>query len=117
MTMLYLTWDPSQKKLFYSSAGHEYILLYHSTGQIESILSGGFMLGMVPQIEQFLENRQLTPNPSDKLILYTDGVTEARNISEELFSLKRLTDIIAKHGNKPAQDLLSIISVIYRIVF
>ena len=121
MTMLYLTWDPTQKKLFYSSAGHEHILVYRNklvnegvvpegtSPNVEAILSGGFMLGMVPEIEQFLEDRELALSPGDKVILYTDGVTEARNISEELFSLKRLTDIISKHGSKSAQDLLTII--------
>ncbi|MDD5654514.1 MAG: PP2C family protein-serine/threonine phosphatase, partial [Candidatus Omnitrophica bacterium] len=125
MTMLYLTWDPSQKKLFYSSAGHEHILIYRSNlesprvapegtsplGQpnVEAIISGGFMLGMVPEIDEYLEDRSLSLNPQDKVILYTDGVTEARNTDEDLFGLKRLTDIISKHGHKPAQDLLSII--------
>ncbi|MFA5116358.1 MAG: PP2C family protein-serine/threonine phosphatase, partial [Candidatus Omnitrophota bacterium] len=109
MTMLYLTWDPSQKKLFYSSAGHEHILIYRKDGNVEAIISGGFMLGMVPEIDEYLEDRSLSLNPGDKVILYTDGVTEARNTDEDLFGLKRLTDIISQHGHKPAQDLLSII--------
>ncbi|MDD4908194.1 MAG: SpoIIE family protein phosphatase, partial [Candidatus Omnitrophica bacterium] len=125
MTMLYLTWDPNQKKLFYSSAGHEHILIYrvpgsatggtasagipNAHGSVEAIISGGFMLGMIPDIDQYLEDRFLTLNPQDKVILYTDGVTEARNIDEDLFGLKRLTDLISQHGHKPAQDLLSII--------
>ncbi|MFA5116191.1 MAG: SpoIIE family protein phosphatase, partial [Candidatus Omnitrophota bacterium] len=119
-----------QKKLFYSSAGHEHILIYRSNLEsprvapegasplgrspeyqpnVEAIISGGFMLGMVPEIDEYLEDRSLSLNPQDKVILYTDGVTEARNIDEDLFGLKRLTDIISKHGHKPAQDLLSII--------
>jgi serine phosphatase RsbU (regulator of sigma subunit) len=109
MTMLYFRWDVNKRILTYSSAGHEHILLYRSSGGVESILSGGFMLGMIPDIDTLLEDRQLSLNIGDKVILYTDGVTEARNPSEELFSLKRLTGIIAKHGNEPAQDLLSII--------
>ncbi|MFA5116937.1 MAG: PP2C family protein-serine/threonine phosphatase, partial [Candidatus Omnitrophota bacterium] len=130
MTMLYLTWDPSQKKLFYSSAGHEHILIYRSNLEssrvapegtsplgrspeyqpnVEAIISGGFMLGMVPEIDEYLEDRSLSLSPGDKVILYTDGVTEARNTDEDLFGLKRLTDLISQHGHKPAQDLLSII--------
>ena len=76
---------------------------------VEAILSGGFMLGMVPEIEQFLEDRQLSLQPGDKVILYTDGVTEARNPNEDLFSLPRLTDIIEKHGHRPANELLDTI--------
>ncbi|MFA5116398.1 MAG: GAF domain-containing SpoIIE family protein phosphatase, partial [Candidatus Omnitrophota bacterium] len=121
MTMLYLTWSARERRLSYSSAGHEHILIYRNnlgiervvpqgtSPNVEAILSGGFMLGMVPEIDQFLEDRQLTLNPGDKAILYTDGVTEARDINEELFGLKRLTDIISKEGHKQTRDLLDAI--------
>ena len=117
MTMLYLKWETLSKKLIYSSAGHEHILIYRKAGSIvdgqlsmvESIISGGFMLGMVPDIDEYLEDRELSLNPGDKVILYTDGVTEARNPQEELFSLERLIDIIAKHGQEPVEQLLSTI--------
>ena len=65
------------------------------------------MLGMVPDIAAFLEDKTITLQPGDKIILYTDGVTEARNPNEDLFSLERLIDIIGKHGSKPAEQLLS----------
>jgi serine phosphatase RsbU (regulator of sigma subunit) len=110
MTMLYLTWDAKNKKLSYSSAGHEHILVHRAnTNQVETILSGGFMLGMVYEIDTFLEDRELSLEPGDKAILYTDGVTEARNPAEELFGLKRLTDIISQHGSQAAPDLLQVI--------
>jgi serine phosphatase RsbU (regulator of sigma subunit) len=121
MTMLYLTWSARERRLSYSSAGHEHILIYRNnlgservapqgtSPNVEAILSGGFMLGMVPEIDQFLEDRQLNLNPGDKAILYTDGVTEARDINEELFGLKRLTDIISKEGHKQTRDLLDAI--------
>jgi sigma-B regulation protein RsbU (phosphoserine phosphatase) len=116
MTMLYLTWQPNERILKYSSAGHEHILVYRAQGvapggtsplgQVESILSGGFMLGMVPDINEFLEDRTLNLKPQDKVILYTDGVTEARNPEEELFSLPKLIKLIEQHGSKPAEELL-----------
>jgi serine phosphatase RsbU (regulator of sigma subunit) len=106
MTMLYFRYDTNTKTLTYSSAGHEHILIYRKEGKVESILSGGFMLGMVPDIASFLEDHQISLNVGDKIILYTDGVTEARNPQEDLFSLERLIDIIGKQGQKSAQDLL-----------
>ena len=107
MTMLYFQFKEKQKVLSYSSAGHEHILIYHSdTGQVESIMSGGFMLGMMPDIGSFLEDHQVPFNQKDKIVLYTDGVTEARNTAEELFGLPRLIEVVSKHGNEPAQELL-----------
>ena len=78
-----------------------------AAGAVEVIISGGFMLGIMPDIAQFLEDKQITLNAGDKIILYTDGVTEARNPKEELFGLSRLIDLVSKYGSKPATELLS----------
>ncbi|MFA5116663.1 MAG: GAF domain-containing SpoIIE family protein phosphatase, partial [Candidatus Omnitrophota bacterium] len=108
MTMLYFRYDTNTKTLTYSSAGHEHILIYRANlNKVESIISGGFMLGMVPDISNFLEEHQITLNPKDKILLYTDGVTEARNPKEEQFSFERLVDIYQKYASKPAEQLLS----------
>ncbi|MFA5116516.1 MAG: SpoIIE family protein phosphatase, partial [Candidatus Omnitrophota bacterium] len=107
MTMLYFRYDTQTKTLTYSSAGHEHILIYRNNGKVESIISGGFMLGMVPDISAFLEDKQISLNPGDKIILYTDGVTEARNPQEDLFGLEKLIELIQKYGSKPAEQLLN----------
>ena len=107
MTMLYFRWDAATSKLSYSSAGHEHILIYRGNGKVESIQSGGFMLGMIPDIANFLEDRSITLNPKDKVVLYTDGVTEARNPQEDLFGLPRLTELVSQHGAEPAIELLA----------
>jgi len=122
MTMLYFRWQPETKTLTYSSAGHEHILIYRTEpkgdvfptegkrpllGRVESIQSGGFMLGMIPDISQFLEDRTITLQKGDKVVLYTDGVTEARNTQEDLFGLPRLIEAVSKHSSKPAETLLN----------
>jgi serine phosphatase RsbU (regulator of sigma subunit) len=121
MTMLYFRWDALTRTLSYCSAGHEHILIYRANqgpataggtaahGQVESIVSGGFMLGMLPEISDFLEDRSIVLNPADKVVLYTDGATEARNPTEDLFGLPRLIDTVCKYGSKPANELLGFI--------
>ncbi|MDD5655621.1 MAG: PP2C family protein-serine/threonine phosphatase, partial [Candidatus Omnitrophica bacterium] len=118
MTMLYFRYDSINRTFTYSSAGHEHILIYRNklaservvpqgtSPNVETIMSGGFMLGMIPDIAQFLEDKQITLNTGDKIVVYTDGVTEARNTSEDFFGLPRLVDAINKHGSKPANELL-----------
>lgn len=125
MTMLYMEWDSQEKKLRYSSAGHEHIIIYRSNGIlaensdiqssasgiqqsfVEAIPSGGFILGMLPEIGQYLEDKELRLLKGDKIVLYTDGVTEAHNVSEELFTLTRLTESVKKHGHKSSGELLT----------
>jgi len=110
MTMLYLSWNAQTRTLSYSSAGHEHILVYRAdTKKVESILSGGFMLGMMPDIEHFLEDNNLDFNPRDKIILYTDGVTEAHDAENNFFGLEKLISIIEKSGQSASDELLNII--------
>ena len=108
MTMLYFRWNDLKKTLSYSSAGHEHILFFHAAeNKVEAIQSGGFMLGMVADISQFLEDKSITMHPNDKIVLYTDGVTEARNPQEEMFGLERLIDIVTKNTGKAATELMN----------
>lgn len=98
MTMLYMDWSDHDKKITYSSAGHEHILLFRNHGEIEVILSGGFLMGVRPDIEHLLEDKSILMNPGDKMILYTDGVTEAMNAEMEMYGLDRLSKSVMAHG-------------------
>ncbi|MFA5116831.1 MAG: SpoIIE family protein phosphatase [Candidatus Omnitrophota bacterium] len=110
MTMLYFLWRPEDKTMVYSSAGHEHILVYHSqSGQLETILSGGFMLGMLSDIDGFLEEKQIKFEQNDKILLYTDGVTEAQNQSGERFGLERVQSIFKSNIQKSPQELMQVI--------
>lgn len=110
VTLLYLKWSFLERKLVYSSAGHEHIIVYRNqVRQVEAIKSGGFVLGILPDIGQFLQDKEITINSKDKIILYTDGVTEARNTKEDLFGLQRFIQVIQEHGHNPAENLILII--------
>ena len=107
MTMLFVQWDAQVRKLRYSSAGHEHLLIYrNNNGIVEFIKSGGFMLGILPDIANFLEEHELSLNAGDKIVLYTDGITEAHNIQEEMYGLERLMGAVKKHGYKSAAELI-----------
>jgi len=110
MTLLYLMWNAQSKTLTYSSAGHEHILIYRAGGQqVESIMSGGFMLGMIPDIDRFLDEIQIKMEPHDKILLYTDGVTEAENNAGDRFGLEKLKELFLRYGPKPALELMQAI--------
>ena len=48
----------------------------------------------------------LTINPGDKLILYTDGVTEAESETKELFGEKRLLELIENNNQKDVREII-----------
>jgi sigma-B regulation protein RsbU (phosphoserine phosphatase) len=64
----------------------------------------GTVLGVLESIE--LEEREVTIEPGDILILYTDGVTEPINAQEDEFGEQRLIRTIASHHDKPCDELV-----------
>lgn len=93
MTMVFLCWNHEKKKLSYVGAGHEYILVYRAkTGECEAIMSGGVAIGMVPDNSKVISEKGIKLNDGDFVLLYTDGITEARNGDDELYGIERLKD-------------------------
>jgi sigma-B regulation protein RsbU (phosphoserine phosphatase) len=84
--------DPASGTLTYVNAGHNPPALLRSTGAVEWLESGGLPLGI--QAEAEYRPGTLTLDPGDRLMVYTDGVVEARNAREEEFGLARLTDCL-----------------------
>lgn len=112
MTLILLRWEHETQKLFYTGCGHEHILVYRSAmGSCDVIKTGGIALGMTPDISRIAQEKELALAPGDAAILFTDGVTEARNKTGEMFGVERLAKIITEHGNKAsAEPIFSAVS-------
>lgn len=94
----------------YSNAGHNKPLLYKSeTGFNWIQAKPGFVLGGMDGIKYKLEKIQI--NPMDMIYLYTDGVTEALDVDNNLFSDERLISTLNKSDVKD----LDIKSIILRV--
>lgn len=97
LTMVMLSWDNQTQKLTYVGAGHEHILVYRpDTGLCEAILSGGVALGMVPDNSKLIKEQEIVLNEGDFVILYSDGIVEARNVAGELYGLERLKQAVVE---------------------
>jgi len=75
----------------------------HSSGTI-LLKAKGIALGVILDIE--LEEKEISLDSGDVVVLYTDGVTEAINESEEQFGPDRLTAIIERTRNLPASEIV-----------
>jgi len=100
ISLLFLKYLSGSNKLVYSSAGHEHIIIKRSSGgDTEIIKSGGLILGMLEDISPHLEENTLELNPKDKILLYTDGATEARNKKGNAYGLDSLSASFKKHSH------------------
>lgn len=108
VTLFLARYDHIARTLHYCNAGHNQPLLYRQladgTQQAHWLQPTGAAIGLV---EHFVYGDQtITLRPGDTLLLYTDGVTEARNLRGEEFRPQGLIDFMQQHAPLPATDLL-----------
>ncbi|HEX3395615.1 MAG TPA: SpoIIE family protein phosphatase [Steroidobacteraceae bacterium] len=105
VTVFYCIFDPATGTLEYANAGHNPPIMRRGNGSIEALNgSWGRMLG-VREGAKF-PNHAVQLEPGDRLILYTDGVTEAFDVSYEAYGEQRLIAEIQAHGDGPADSLI-----------
>jgi sigma-B regulation protein RsbU (phosphoserine phosphatase) len=83
--------DADGRTLTYENAGHSPGLLLRSNGTTESLRGGGTVLGALP--DWIYQNYVKKLQPGDKLLLSTDGITEAENAQLEEFGEERLLEV------------------------
>lgn len=110
MSMIYLDWDCQAQQLHYCGAGHEKIIVYSKKEKACRVIpTGGIVLGVMPNVDNLLTEQELAVTPGDKVILYTDGVLDAKNNSNESFTFERLEGIVKENGDLSIQDLITFI--------
>ncbi len=111
LTAIYATIRPhlAATSVRISSAGHPLALIRRADGRVQPAGQPGTLLGLIPDPE--LHDTRHLLRTGDSMILFTDGVTEARShIDRELYGDTRLTDLIARLGNlSPARTAAAII--------
>jgi sigma-B regulation protein RsbU (phosphoserine phosphatase) len=88
VTFFYCFIDTVARTLRYSNAGHCFPLLHRSRGDAEGLGEGGIVLGIIPDSKYWDVTMQF--DPGNKILLFTDGITEATNTLGEEFGEARL---------------------------
>ena len=87
--------DKRNGELKYANAGHNPPIIGSNHNYRYLKCNAGFILGGLP--DAFVVDEQTTLKPGESITLYTDGVTEARNINGEFFSEERLIQLFNKY--------------------
>jgi serine phosphatase RsbU (regulator of sigma subunit)/anti-sigma regulatory factor (Ser/Thr protein kinase) len=92
--------DTTEGRLVTASAGHCPVLLASGDGcEVKSLSPEGLPLGILPDTTFGAQVEELTPQ--SRVLLYTDGLTEARNPAGELFGQERLLDWFRASSSRP----------------
>ncbi|MFO7539017.1 MAG: PP2C family protein-serine/threonine phosphatase [Chloroflexota bacterium] len=101
VTLFYAVLDLAGGEMVYANAGHNpALLLSDGDGSISWLPNSGPPLGVMEELTW--QERRLHLSAGDRLLLYTDGVTEAQNEADELFTEARLTEVVRANGEETA---------------
>ena len=89
----------------YSAAGHPPLLYWRSAqGSLEQIQSNGLLLGVTPRADYPVCTLPL--RSGDRLLTYTDGMTEPESLAGEAFGERQLERVLRDHRSLPASGVL-----------
>jgi serine phosphatase RsbU (regulator of sigma subunit) len=102
VTLFYCTVEASGV-MRWVNAGHPPPILVRAGGKLDALAAGGVPLGMLDDSTYPIEEGML--QPGDRLVLYSDGLTEAHNSAQEFFGLKRLCERVSASAAASCQEL------------
>jgi len=103
-TMIYGLIDPASSTLTLAQAGHPGPILIGNHGELRTLGTGGMPVGLWKDID--FDCFELPISPGDRLLLYSDGVTECLNPGGEAFGENRLLDYLSARTMEPMDELL-----------
>ena len=104
ITFFFCELDTSTGELVYVNSGHNPPIILDKKKKPRRLETCGLCLGMFP--DQAYEVKRTSLNHGDIAILYTDGFTEIRNKANQELEEKGLIQLLKKHTNLAANDLM-----------
>lgn len=89
------------------SGQHEDVIIGRANGTLERIdtMDLGLPIGLEEDITPFLNYLTLELGPGDGVVLYTDGITEARNQAKQMYGIERLCDILRQAWSHSSEEI------------
>lgn len=107
VTCFYGDLDVLDRRVTFTNAGHNPPMLMSNNGDCVRLEDGGPVLGAFDG--SIYAEREVQLNSGDKLLLFTDGVTEARNAAGEEFGEQRLQESLRGFSGRNAAEVRSLI--------
>ena len=107
VTLFHGVYDSSTRLLTYTNAGHNPPVVARRDGTVERLTTGGMVTGIFE--EASYAEGSIGLEPGDRLVLFTDGITEARSAAGAEFDEDGLLRTIERHRGADATSLVGAI--------
>lgn len=106
-TFFYAQYNPANRRLSYVNAGHNPPFLLRRCGserKVERLSDGGTVIGLFPTFPY--RQSDLSIEPGDLLVAYTDGITETMNQAEEEWGETELIRTVEASNSLPTAEVI-----------
>lgn len=107
ITLVVAQLDPTSGRLLYVNAGHNPGLVVGSDGGVRQLSSSGLPVGLLPDVSY--QTNAVDLGAGDLVCLYSDGITESTNPTDEEFETDRLVELLTQHRQRPLEEIVSAI--------
>jgi sigma-B regulation protein RsbU (phosphoserine phosphatase) len=107
ITFVYALVDVPRRQMACANAGHNPPLVVHGDGSVARLAAGGTPLGV--STEREFQQEEIELRAGDRLVLFTDGITEAQDAREEEFGEDRLVELVRENRARSAAELQRLI--------
>ena len=97
VTFFFAVYDADSRRLTYCNAGHNPPIVARADGSIARLDAGGMVLGAFEHTE--FEDASTELRSGDRLLLFTDGITEARTADDREFGDEGLLEVLRRRGD------------------
>jgi sigma-B regulation protein RsbU (phosphoserine phosphatase) len=106
-TMIYGIFETGSRNLTFCQAGHPGPVLLSPDGELRRLGSGGFPVGMMPDMEY--EQQSVRLNPGDRIFFYSDGIPECLSPNGSRYSEQNLFNVLRGCRPCPLSQLLDLV--------
>ena len=103
ITFFMAIWDPRTKVLYYVNAGHNPPVLIDNENKVTKLGATGLILGVLPG--QKYEEEYVRIHKDDVLVIYTDGLDEARNDKGDFYGLETIEKVLGENKHLDAKSM------------
>jgi sigma-B regulation protein RsbU (phosphoserine phosphatase) len=107
VSVFYGILEGGSRRLTYTRAGHDRPLLLRD-GTVQTLGGTGACLGILEQDDLHLSEEQAVLSPGDRLVLYTDGLTDVMSPGKRLFGLGRFRSLLRSYARLLPEDLCKV---------
>jgi serine phosphatase RsbU (regulator of sigma subunit) len=107
-TLCFFVYDAERRMGTLTNAGHPAPYRV-SQGRVERLDLPALPIGLFPGRPTSYASKEFAFAPSDRLVLFTDGIVEAADAREEPWGYERLEALLAREGHRPAEEIVAAI--------